>query len=70
MESHWILDDQRKFWMGETKNGFIHKMRHQSSRLRKDQFDQEVDNQRSTRKPKTIIIFKPHNNNRFDNWGG
>ena len=70
MESHWILDHQQKIWMGETKNGFLHKMRHQSSRIRKDQFDQEVENQGSTRRPKTIIIFKPHNNNRFDNWGG
>ena len=73
MESHWILDHQQKIWMGETKNGFLHKMRHQSSRIRKNQFDQEEENQRSTGRPKsakTIIIFVPHNNNRFDNWGG
>ena len=71
MESQWILDHQQKFWMGETKNGFLYtKMRHQSSRIRNNQFDQEVDNQRSTRRPKTIKILVPHNNDRFDNWGG
>ena len=72
-ESHWIVDHQRKFWMEETKNGLNkkwirlsgYKMRHQSSRIRKDRFDQ-----RSTRRPKTIKIFVPQNNNRFDAWGG
>ena len=64
MESYWIVDKQRKFWIG--------KMRHQSARLKKYSFDQEVNNhyQRSTKRPKTIKIFVPQNNNRFDVWGG
>ena len=64
MESHWIVDQQRKFW--------IDKMRHQSARKRNYTFDQEVNNhyQRSTKRPKTIKIFVPQNNNRFDVWGG
>ena len=68
-ESHWIVDHQRKFWMEEKKSfGFLYKMRQQSinSRIRSDdRFDQ-----RSTRRPKTIKIFVPKNNNRFDAWGG
>ena len=61
--------------MEETKNGLNkksawirlsgYKMRHQSSRIRNDRFDQG-----STRRPKTIKIFVPKNNNRFDAWGG
>ena len=64
MESYWIVDQQRKFRIG--------KMRHQSARLKKYPFDQEVNYhyQRSTKRPKTIKIFVPQNNNRFDVWGG
>ena len=61
---NWIVDQQRKFW--------IDKIRHQSARKRNYTFDQEVNNhyQRSTKRPKTIKIFVPQNNNRFDVWGG
>ena len=46
-------------------------MRQLSARLRNHPFDQEVNNHhpRSTRRPKSVILFAPQNNDRFDVWG-
>ena len=46
-------------------------MRQLYARIRNHPFDQEVKNhhQRSTRRPKTVILFAPQNNDRFDAWG-
>ena len=53
-------------------NNKLEVMQHLSARIRNHTIDQEVNNhyQRSTRRPKTIKIFVPRNNNRFDTWGG
>ena len=46
-------------------------MQQLSTRIRNHPFDQDVNNhhQRSTRRPKTVILFAPQNNERFDVWG-
>ena len=72
-----IVDHQQNSWIKGTKNGFLYKLWNKSSRnisIRRPRFEQQKDinniYQGSTRKPETMKIVSPKNDDRFDKWGG
>ena len=59
------------FYLPTHLKNILEAMRQLSARIRNHPLDQEVKNhhQKSTRRPKTVILFAPQNNDRFDAWG-
>ena len=82
-KSHWIVDHHEKSWIAKTKKRIVHKLLQESSRttpiirpgfgnemeLVKD-YKWSIRKVETTRKPVTIRIVSPKNNDRFDSWGG
>ena len=83
-KSHRIVDHHEKSWIVKTKKRIVHKLLQQSSRTtpiirpRFGHDEMELVNDykwsirkvETTRKPVTIKIVSPKNNDRFDSWGG
>ena len=81
-KSLWIVDCQEKSWITKTKKQIAHKLLHQFSRTTPItlRFENEMElvkgykssirKAETTRKPVTIKIVSPKNNDRFDSWGG
>ena len=81
-KSHWIVDHHEKSWIAKTKKRIVHKWLQESSRTTPigPRFDYQMElvndykwstrKSETTRKPVTIKIVSPKNNDRFDSWGG
>ena len=82
-KSQWIVDHHEMSWIAKTKKQVVHKLLQQSSRttpIIRPHFGHEMElvngykwsirKVETTRKPVTIKIVSPKNNDRFDSWGG